>query len=421
MNHLGKRVRELRKKRRMTQGDLAEGICNRSYISQIEKGYVIPTPELLAQLAQRLDSKLEDLWSEPESPSFTQVEITNSLRHIVNNIDTNEWEIARKWLNKLHGTPMPDYERSVYLWGKAVIAQVDQHFDQAEQFFLESIELARNLDEVIPLIRSLNSLGSMYCKTRQSKKAVPYVNEALQLVLRHEIGGLLRISVMHTTGLMHYSMGEYISAIEQLKNAIQLNHAYRINYKSEELHLLLGICHYHKTEYEQAEREYQRALDLLAYQPNPRLEASVYHNQGILYAATGQLELAVSKLKQSMQMSDETGSSHWLNNSRIELAKVLKLKGCLQEALDLCLQVMKQNTTDHMLAETRLLIAELYGELGKAEEALKELGKALDFFSNADSPVFLAKAYRTLAKINLMFGRIQTADDFYERHLAAQV
>ena len=131
MTQVGKRLREFRKRLKMTQGDLAEGICNRSYVSQIEKGQVIPSPEILEQLAKRLHTEIKELWTETENPSFTLVEIQNSLRHIINRIDEQEWEIARKWLLKLQGAVIPQSEEGVYLWAKGKIAEVDGRLEHA--------------------------------------------------------------------------------------------------------------------------------------------------------------------------------------------------------------------------------------------------------------------------------------------------
>ena len=48
------RVRALRRAAGMTQVDLADGRFTKQYVSQIERGEVIPSDELLAWLAERL-------------------------------------------------------------------------------------------------------------------------------------------------------------------------------------------------------------------------------------------------------------------------------------------------------------------------------------------------------------------------------
>ena len=51
---IGKKIRELRKAVRLTQGDLAEGICTQALISRIEKGDIYPSATALYQISNKL-------------------------------------------------------------------------------------------------------------------------------------------------------------------------------------------------------------------------------------------------------------------------------------------------------------------------------------------------------------------------------
>ncbi|WP_255298522.1 tetratricopeptide repeat protein [Brevibacillus dissolubilis] len=418
MNPIGKGIREYRKKLHMTQEELAEGICNRSYISQIEKGQVIPSPEILEQLAKRLQIDLRDLWTESEKPDFTRVEIENTVRHLVNRIDSNDWEIARKWLIKLENADLSESEKAIFLWGKGIFSEHDSRFDKAEVYFLESIELSRQLDDPVPLIRSLNSLGALYCKTRQSKKAIPHVNEAYRLIIRHAISGLMRISLMHTSGMMHGTLGEYNSAIEQLKQAEQLNQSYRTMYKSDEIYMVRAICHSKLKEYEEAESYYLQALEILKINPHPRVQANVYSNLGTLYSDLKKYDAALEKLNQAISIYKELGNVHGQNNSTLEIANIYKQLGRLDEARTMCEAVLENSTTDHIRAEARLVLADIHCEQKQPVEALNLLEAALDHFSTAETHDFLVKAYRLLAKINLQYGRLEEAARLYSKYLS---
>ena len=54
MPDLGSRVRTLRKAAGLTQDGLADGRFTKQYVSQIERGEIIPSGELLDWLATRL-------------------------------------------------------------------------------------------------------------------------------------------------------------------------------------------------------------------------------------------------------------------------------------------------------------------------------------------------------------------------------
>jgi len=53
-SHIGPVIKALRLERKMTQSELAAGICSRSYISLVEKGQVTPSPDIVKRLAERL-------------------------------------------------------------------------------------------------------------------------------------------------------------------------------------------------------------------------------------------------------------------------------------------------------------------------------------------------------------------------------
>ncbi|MBO8171257.1 MAG: helix-turn-helix transcriptional regulator [Bacillaceae bacterium] len=52
----------MRKAQNLTQAQLAEGICNQSLISRIEKGECLPTIEMFYRIARRLGVKK---WNPP--------------------------------------------------------------------------------------------------------------------------------------------------------------------------------------------------------------------------------------------------------------------------------------------------------------------------------------------------------------------
>ena len=59
----GKRVKELRRERKLTQAQLAERVeLSINYISQIETGEASPTFETIVKLASGLDVELKELF-----------------------------------------------------------------------------------------------------------------------------------------------------------------------------------------------------------------------------------------------------------------------------------------------------------------------------------------------------------------------
>jgi len=73
---IGKRIRQLREKRKLSQGDVEEttGLM-RCYISRVETGYTVPSLETLVRFAAGLGVPLYQLLCEdgntPETPNLT--------------------------------------------------------------------------------------------------------------------------------------------------------------------------------------------------------------------------------------------------------------------------------------------------------------------------------------------------------------
>lgn len=57
---LGECIQQARKRKKMTQGQLADGLCDRSYISLLENDKVTPSAPFLTQVLRRVDLTLQD-------------------------------------------------------------------------------------------------------------------------------------------------------------------------------------------------------------------------------------------------------------------------------------------------------------------------------------------------------------------------
>jgi transcriptional regulator with XRE-family HTH domain len=61
LDQLGLKIKELRLQKGISQEKLAEGICDRSLISRLEKGYLIPSAEVLYKVSLKLGIPLDEL------------------------------------------------------------------------------------------------------------------------------------------------------------------------------------------------------------------------------------------------------------------------------------------------------------------------------------------------------------------------
>lgn len=100
----GKKLRDIRKSKGMTQTDLCSGICSASHISLIEQGKKTPTHDVAEALIARLEVKTEMICvsEEPEQTSGTEVAVVLPDRLVpMNRNERNNWLFINAFVHKL--------------------------------------------------------------------------------------------------------------------------------------------------------------------------------------------------------------------------------------------------------------------------------------------------------------------------------
>lgn len=95
MDGLGKRIKKLREQLGMTQGQLAEGICTKSFISQLERGHAQASMRTLHLIANRLGVSAADLLG-PDEPVSSVAWVVDALREILDALDAGNTAEARR-------------------------------------------------------------------------------------------------------------------------------------------------------------------------------------------------------------------------------------------------------------------------------------------------------------------------------------
>ncbi|WP_139123347.1 helix-turn-helix domain-containing protein, partial [Bacillus cereus] len=99
--NLGIIIKELRKKKNMSQSELCHGICSQSQISKIEKGIIYPSSILLYQLSERLGIDPNYIFALTKNKKIKYIEnVKCVMRDCVKQKQYNElYEIVKKEKN----------------------------------------------------------------------------------------------------------------------------------------------------------------------------------------------------------------------------------------------------------------------------------------------------------------------------------
>ncbi|PLR91929.1 helix-turn-helix domain-containing protein [Bacillus sp. T33-2] len=98
--HIGEKIREARKMRGMTLGELADGICSLGKMSNIENGHRSVTNEELERISEKLDFPMS-YFSDPDIKN--KIKELEYFKHKLGDlIGIEHWEYMESELNKFH-------------------------------------------------------------------------------------------------------------------------------------------------------------------------------------------------------------------------------------------------------------------------------------------------------------------------------
>jgi len=412
-SHIGPVIKALRRERKMTQSELAAGICSRSYISLVEKGQVTPSPDIVKRLAERLGIDHREIGIDG-----TKTDLADLLASLKEAVEEKRWGCVETLLQHMERKGNDAVQHPLYLLGKGTLAEEQRLYPEAEQYYRASVDLAQSMNMLEAHVRALDSLGALLCRNGHSGNpadAAPFFNRALQLVADGNVNGRVKISLFVNTGLMYLRLAEYNAAARYLFEAEQLNEAFRTDFRLDYIYNGLGVYCAATRQYELAEHYIKQAIRL--YERDPK-DANVligsYTNLSIMYRLTFRYEEAILYLQKANELAKSIGFDYAVQNTSIELAKVLRKVGRCAEAKDLCRNIIRIGKDDTM-AESQFVLAELLLDEGNETEAVQLLEQSLQGFRRKSMNLFLPKVYHLLGQLYYRQGDFERAAQMYQQ------
>jgi tetratricopeptide (TPR) repeat protein len=399
---LGKTLKELRHARGLTQRQLAEPEYTHAYVSTIEAGRKTPSRQVLECFAAKLRVDVEDLLT-GRPPGF-QAEFELRLREARIAASSGQIEQARKAYKSL--------ERDADRYGLTVLRaraveglglaaerssryeEAVEHYGRAEELLRDQVPTAR-ADAMAGKARCLHSLGDL-------RYAVYLLESLLERIEREGLtdpSAIVRLKA--TLILPYFDLGLFRKAREVAQEVLQL--APRVDDPTRLGAMYVNVARVllHQGHFKEAAESLIRAHDLyqqLDLQTEMGIASLalgyVMSREDRLDEALAQLELAHSTLD---AIGSKTETAHTLN----ELARIHRLKGRPQEAIEHARRAAGLIADD---GDVRAL-ARAHRELGLGFEgsdpleAEKHLRTALDLYERAEEPLETAVTYRVLGDL----------------------
>lgn len=222
---LGSEIKRLRKAKKLTQKQLAEGMCSQSEISRIEAGEFYPSIDLLYLIANQLQLSVNYFF---EILTHEQAEeIKETKNKIWAMSSSKSYKELLQYVEKLLSEEKnfhPETKKFL-LWQYNMAAYYLKRLD-AENCKTELLLLLRKkmpgMDNLLNL-HIKNSIANIYAETNFFNESMKIYQSILDEELNGQEAGNLKIKVIYNFGKLLYLKKDYESSLRYTDQGIQLS------------------------------------------------------------------------------------------------------------------------------------------------------------------------------------------------------
>jgi tetratricopeptide (TPR) repeat protein len=227
-----------------------------------------------------------------------------------------------------------------------------------------------------------------------------------------------QVSALNDLGVTYEDVARYSDALPTIGAAIYLAQVYGF-------HELTAISHYNRANvntkigfWDLAEADYKTALDLASHVESPHFPDSVRHNLGELYRRSGQPEIAIELLRESLDFSrreeDVEGEIRTLNNLGLAYERAEQFneaETCFEKALSLSRQHYYKRDEANVLISS----GNLYAELENFEKAQVCYEKSLLISREIEDIELEEGSVMSLAYAHWQLGTFDSVEEMFDK------
>ena len=271
MNMLAEKFRTKRKELGLSQKTLAEGICEQSQSSKIERGYFMPSADLLFKLSRRLEVPLDYFFNE-------QVEVKSNLsnfKQLSTRLleDRNYEDLEYLYKIEIDRRQFLSLEDRMYLeWIKAIIEFYQYDIQDEAISRLENI-LSKTPSNSLIYLNAMNTLSNFYSLVGREKdyEANYYLLMELYQIKNLDYQEFLFGYIRVRYNYAHYlvSKEKYTEAIQEALETIEVCKTKQTSYQLAPLLILVGNSGEQFLDREQVKSYYIEARNICKIYNNP--------------------------------------------------------------------------------------------------------------------------------------------------------
>lgn len=212
-------LKQIRRKRGLSQTALAEGICTQATISLMEKQNRLPKMDILTAICERLNIQ-------PDRIVENEVSGVNEIfNRIIDALTDQEYTLAKQLISRISVKSLNsdfDKQRYYYLLGMVQISQ-DQIDDAIFNFELVLTQFATTSANIY-LAMTTAGMALAYLKRGDQERAVRLTDRAVKLIDNKKLIGSLHqwASINCQIAELYWRLGEPEKALESAQRGVQL-------------------------------------------------------------------------------------------------------------------------------------------------------------------------------------------------------
>lgn len=277
---LASRLKERRKALKMSQKELAEGICKQGQISRIENGEYTPGSELLYALSRKLRVSMDYFFDEKVQDEKNELE---NFRLVAENFISQRDYSSLKYLYNLESKSSSHLSLSdkMYLeWIQTLVLFYCDNNKLEAVSKLEKLIKEKNISE-INYLRFSNTLFNFYYDIddlNQFNEIRDNLEKRVNNLIIHTIEELeLSIKFNYNISRYLWLQNNVEDAINKISETIRICKRYRSNYLLADLYLLLGNASASFGNIDEVRDYYTKAKFLYNLDGNQEMSLKVEH------------------------------------------------------------------------------------------------------------------------------------------------
>ena len=274
-------------------------------------------------------------------------------------------------------------------------------FEQALEYYQESLVLNEALGRKIEAAKSLNNMGVIFNETGRYEKSLQYHLRAL--TVREELGDDRGIAAsLSNIGNVNISLGNFETALEYMGKAIGLSKALGDLSRVADLLNNIGNIYHGLDRLDESLTSYEESLKFADEIGDLWLKAVVISNVAGNYADLEDYDKALSYYLQALEWKKELGDRKGISFVLINLGYLYRVLGQYEAAIESLLQGIEiaEDTGDmESLKDAYFDIKWAYQKAGRYKEAVE----AADLFTAVRDSIYTEESRAVIAEMQARF------------------